>query len=291
MSKNPFDNKESSYDSLFARHSSSNISYVTLAESKAEELSEDEEFSLKRLQTIRTQKSECIIPSDHSWKTRWDLWIVIVLFFVAITLPYRIAFAEKDSTVWQVINYVIDVSFAVDMVLTFFTTIPDTENNLIITNKKTIALAYIKSWFFIDLISIIPLDKFIHNASSKLTQLTKFSRFTRFSRLLRLFRIIRMAKILRICKDRKRIQNQTSMIKLDPNLERILLFLVVILFINHVMACFWVIAAKVNENLNWIRIYEDRNGSSKFKDYELYLTSFYFVSTTVTTVGYGDISP
>jgi hypothetical protein len=100
VSKNPFDHKDSSSDSLFARHSTSSISYVTLAESKAEESSEDEEFSLKKLQNVRIQKSECIIPSEHPWKTKWDLWIVIVLFFVAITLPYRIAFAEKDSTVW-----------------------------------------------------------------------------------------------------------------------------------------------------------------------------------------------
>jgi hypothetical protein len=80
------------------------------------------------------------------------------------------------------------------------------------------------------------------------------------------------------------------MVKLDPNVERIMWFLVIILFINHVLACLWVIAAKVDENYNWILTYKTEQNLHDLKDSELYITSFYFVSTTVTTVGYGDIT-
>lgn len=80
------------------------------------------------------------------------------------------------------------------------------------------------------------------------------------------------------------------MIKLDPNMERIMWFLVIIMFINHVLACLWVIAAKVDDHSNWIETYKIEQNIEKIKDSHLYLTSFYFVSTTVTTVGYGDIT-
>ena len=132
------------------------------------DLSYEEENEMVKQATLKMRQN-CVISAENKYKTNWDLWIILVLFFVAITLPYRIAFSEKDSTLWQVINYIVDASFAIDMILTFFTTIPDTENNTVITDKKTIALAYLKSWFFIDLISIIPIDRFISNASSRLT--------------------------------------------------------------------------------------------------------------------------
>ena len=287
----PPEQKEVDSASAFSRQSKmSHISYVPLADYADLDLSYEEDNEIVKMQSMKMREN-CVISQENRYKSYWDMWIIVVLFFVAITLPYRIAFSEKDSTTWQVINYIVDSSFAVDMVLTFFTTIPDPENNTIITSKKTIALAYIKSWFFVDLISIIPIDKFIASGTSRLTQLTKFSRFTRFSRLVRLFRIIRMAKMFRICKDRKRIQNRAgSMVKLDPNMERIMWFLVIIMFINHVLACLWVIAAKVDDEMNWIKTYEEDQQIEKMKDGHLYLTSFYFVSTTVTTVGYGDIT-
>ena len=68
-----------------------------------------------------------------------------------------------------------------------------------------------------------------------------------------------------------------------------IMFLVVILFINHILACLWVFASKFGDDKNWVK---EKLGDDVIPStFELYLMSFYFVSTTVTTVGYGDMSP
>lgn len=105
------------------------------------------------------EKEHCIVLPSNVWHKRWDVWVVAVLLFVAITMPYRIAFYDNDNKVWSAINVVVDVSFLLDMILTFFTAITDEETNELVTDKRTIALSYFKSWFILDLISILPLDK------------------------------------------------------------------------------------------------------------------------------------
>ena len=53
----------------------------------------------------------------------------------------------------------------------------------------------------------------------------------------------------------------------------------------HVIACLWLIAAKFDSHEDsWLKAVTDMSSS------ELYLTSFYFTITTITTVGYGDWS-
>ena len=56
--------------------------------------------------------------------------------------------------------YIIDCFFLVDMVLTFFTSVTDTEKMLEITDLKIIAKKYFEMWFWIDFISIFPFDEF-----------------------------------------------------------------------------------------------------------------------------------
>lgn len=76
-------------------------------------------------------------------------------------------------------------------------------------------------------------------------------------------------------------------------MQRLLAFLLVIIFINHVLSCLWIIAAKVNTEENWYKAHELKyklEHTDEIPNSELYLLSFYFVSTTVTTVGYGDIT-
>ena len=55
---------------------------------------------------------------------------------------------------------------------------------------------------------------------------------------------------------------------------------------THVVACIWIIAANMDPNRpdGWIADHDTTRRS------DLYLTSFYFTVTTITTVGYGDMS-
>lgn len=61
--------------------------------------------------------------------------------------------------------------------------------------------------------------------------------------------------------------------------------------IAHVVACVWIIGGRMNssETNSWIFLhYEEPIADVSLSD--LYLTSFYFTITTITTVGYGDFS-
>ena len=116
-------------------------------------------------------------------------------------------------------------------------------------------------------------------------------RLSKISKFIRLVKIVRMAKMFRLCKDRKRISGATEdVVTLDPNVSRMLMFLVVILFVNHILACLWVFASKFDTENNWV-VAKVGGDYSEVTSTELYLMSFYFVTTTVTTVGYGDMSP
>ena len=69
----------------------------------------------------------------------------------------------------------------------------------------------------------------------------------------------------------------------------------VFLTVCHVMTCMWIITAKFKietlDGTSWddpyIGIYMDDAGDA---DGGMYVTSLYFIITTMTTVGYGDIS-
>ena len=98
-----------------------------------------------------------------------------------------------------------------------------------------------------------------------------------------------MTKMLRLCKNSQQIEDTASdTFKLHDNAKKMMKFLVVILLINHVLACLWVFCSKLSETGNWV---EAKMGDDEISNFALYTMSFYFVSTTVTTVGYGDMSP
>ena len=53
--------------------------------------------------------------------------------------------------------YTIDVSFLIDIFVTFNTAFYDHDNDMI-DNRHTIASSYLFGWFTIDLVAIIPFD-------------------------------------------------------------------------------------------------------------------------------------
>ena len=77
-------------------------------------------------------------------------------------------------------------------------------------------------------------------------------------------------------------------LKINANVERLFFFVLTFLLMNHLCACFWYFMAKIEDFSpdSWVV----RLGYIDSSNIELYIISFYWTLTTVTTVGYGDIT-
>jgi hypothetical protein len=95
---------------------------------------------------------------NNKYKIWWDLFIMIILVFISIVVPFRLAFIEEDSQGWVILHLTIDVFFFFDILFTFFTSVTFRATSLDCTNHRIIAWGYLRSWFLVDVVSIMPID-------------------------------------------------------------------------------------------------------------------------------------
>ena len=141
-------------------------------------------------------KAKCIILPNAKWKIVWDFFIVFLLLLVSIIVPFRLAFSPTDGFDWVVTYSAIDSFFFIDMILTFFTAVVDHKSQNIYTSKAVIAKQYLQFWFWIDLVSILPLDLLNMSGMSA----NALIRFTKIGKLYKLIRLSRLAKLFKLLK-------------------------------------------------------------------------------------------
>ena len=97
--------------------------------------------------------------------------------------PLKACFLD-DELAWEVVDLVIDIVFLLDIVFTFFSAYYNTIEELV-TDPRKICLNYVKSWFIVDLISVLPFSYILSSSANVVGKLAK---------LPRIFQIIRTAK-------------------------------------------------------------------------------------------------
>ena len=80
-----------------------------------------------------------------------------VLIYTALFTPFNIAFEDEKSFLRKYLDYGADLVFLLDIIINFVSSYFDNEDNLVVEHKK-IAINYLKGWFWIDFISIIPFE-------------------------------------------------------------------------------------------------------------------------------------
>jgi len=134
--------------------------------------------------------------------------MAILLIFVCFASPYEVAFEHDthdihylrrgaDLMFW--LNRVVDCFFVGDMVIQFMSafTIVHRYGTTVVNSRRVIAKRYIKSWFFIDFISILPFDVIAIVVESQEVSQLQFLRGVRLLRLLKLTRLLRGLRIFR----------------------------------------------------------------------------------------------
>jgi hypothetical protein len=83
--------------------------------------------------------------------------MAILLLSVCMIMPVTTALKIESNT-WCKVFYISDFFFLIDMIFTFFTTLPPKNEDKEVVDRKVIANTYLSGWFPIELLAIMPLD-------------------------------------------------------------------------------------------------------------------------------------
>ena len=224
-----------------------------------------------------------------------DSLIIISTIFNIIYTPFYLSNIQCFcSPIINIINYIyyfIDLLFIIDVLLGFFRAYHNFQFQLI-TNSIHIIKHYLITQFIFDLIQAIPFFSYMsficHNKSNDVYICTKFN-MKKNHMLLLLCCMLKQLKIFKIINIKKNSAYYKIKIFFSKNdwTEQLFNFFIYIFICFFAFYFFILIHIFIGQHSypNWIIKSNSQNANIQ----SLYLIYFYYLITTMTTVGYGDI--
>jgi len=223
-----------------------------------------------------------LLHPRSTFRSLWNLLVISLLAYTATIMPFRLAFSDTESFNWKVAEWVLDGLFFSDILVTCFSSYYDSEGRLI-TSLREVFVTYVRTWLFLDIAGCLPLDLMMQSSSNYNSLL----RLARLPRLYRLTRIARLLKMWRAGKAAECLEKTQDYLSIKHSAMKLLSFFCSVFVCVHIMACLWVFTAKLEDQPEtWLVQKGFQDGSTL----SLYIAAVYWAFTTLSTVGYGDIS-
>jgi hypothetical protein len=204
-----------------------------------------------------------VLSPDAHTRTLWHLLLFVVTLTLAIFGPLQIVYQlEGKLFVWYS-GLMLTAIFFVDMVLNFRTAYYS--RGEIVNDPSSIRRHYLRTWFAIDLLSLFPLDLISGPVEINLN-----------GHVMDVAPVLRLVRLVRLLHLRELVNRWRHADFVNPSLMRLGILLLWMLMVAHWAACGWIILGNIRPDFNAP---------------ENYLRSFYWVITTFSTIGYGDITP
>jgi len=235
---------------------------------------------------------------------------ILAAYWACFGFPGYAEYSEDGTTVdvtWLYIDFIMEISFALDIVIHFFVQYQDQDDRKPVRDLKKIAIRYITRRLPIDFIATFPW-RYIFTLEPRYKRLLYICRWVRFTKLATITDLQKFQTLLKNI-FRERLNNiiQTNSNVRESNREdnnkimlqiyimyifRVLRLVVFILFLSYFLGAMWYIATD---------LFTDQD-DDKFTFYNYYdLGTFppskrliivvYFAFTTLSTVGFGDFNP
>ncbi|KAL4468171.1 hypothetical protein ABPG72_017152 [Tetrahymena utriculariae] len=236
---------------------------------------------LRKILQILTKMFNCLIENMpifqpyNLYKFLWDILQAILIVSVMFLFSL-ITFFQMDPEYYVNFFQAVFVVFVLDMLFTFNTGVVEKGN--VIFDRKKAALTYLKKNFIMDQIALLPLFMFILDI--KLQGLYSWAIY--FQILMKLFVLSdifnRLTYYLNYQKNLKNIVDLVTLV-------------FIIACVCHVFCLFWhglaIYEIKQGCSNTWLQV----RGIQDANVFTRYVQSFYYLSVTMITVGYGDITP
>lgn len=237
-------------------------------------------------QSDRTRKHFLIIRHDSAFRMAWDLLLMALMFYVSLTMPFQLGFG--DDKLLGIIDFIVDVIFCIDLCLNFRTSYVFRDEEIVQDGKK-IAWRYLKSWFILDFVSSFPFDAI---SAGFFPDLTIF-RILKVGKVMRVMKLLKLSKMMAHFKSNKRsgvlalvdyIEERTTS-PFPVTIVSISKLALLAFIVAHWLGCFGAAVDKTSLE----DYFSSKPGGASIM--QQYLAAIYWAMTTLSTVGYGDITP
>uniref|UniRef100_A0A1I8FXG6 Cyclic nucleotide-binding domain-containing protein n=1 Tax=Macrostomum lignano TaxID=282301 RepID=A0A1I8FXG6_9PLAT len=199
-------------------------------------------LKIKQRRVLDRLQWKCITASSFvTLSFYWDLLMLILLITNLVVLPVAISFFNDDlSAHWIIFNCLSDTIFLSDIAVNFRTgVITNDFADEIILDPKLIAQHYVKSWFFLDLVSSIPMDYIFLalNQRGNVSQLVHAGRALRILRLAKLLSLLRLLRLSRLVRYVSQWEECLGIVKL----------ILIMLLLGHWNACLQFLVPFLND--------------------------------------------
>lgn len=200
------------------------------------------------------------IHPDDKKKIFWDSLILFLTVGITVATPLIAVFHIPIKGSLLFLDFLISIAFVLDIYLESHTGF--FEQREFIDDRDAIYRSYRKRALPLDVLAAFPFYMILTLFDSPLVL-----EIAVYANLLRLIKLFRIGRII------TRIRNSK---RLNPSFIRMMLLIFWILITAHLISCGWIFMT---------------GGSQDGMSLNRYVRAFYWTVTTLTTIGYGDVTP
>jgi hypothetical protein len=239
----------------------------------------------------------CISPIG-TFRISWDVLSMLLVIFVTIMVPLRMAFdvaqGQSVDDPWFFVDTFIDVFFLIDLFLNFFTGTESTVNQGAVyammpgkgrteMRLRVVAINYITGYFWLDLAASLPINLILIvfaedvNAGGTASASRDDVGDYRAIKILRTFKFFKLVRLLRLLRLSRAVTRLQDFIYIRPGTKQLIKLMMMLALAIHYVSCVWFLLGSSVSDGGWVhKAYGGHNSSRTVLDYTVgqqYVTS------------------